>query len=142
MKRTTAPPAPSGSTANVVRRSDRPDLLTTLAVEPDGAGGAVVRFIPSDTAAGGTATGTVIVADDGDDQGGAGAGGATARQDFTVTFASPAAAGVVAGRYVFYNNSAFDGHDPSADAADDAAIAADKQPLLPGDGTATFANYT
>jgi len=47
----------------------------------------------------------------------------------------------VVGRYVFYNNSAFDGADPAANAADDAAIATDKQALLPGQ-TASFANYT
>ena len=29
----------------------------------------------------------------------------------------------VVGRHVFYNNSAFDGNDPSANAADDAAVA-------------------
>ncbi len=48
--------------------------------------------------------------------------------------------GVVA-RRVFYNNSAFDGEDPSANAADDAAVAIDKQALLPGKA-ASFANYT
>jgi hypothetical protein len=47
----------------------------------------------------------------------------------------------VAGRYVFYNNSAYDGSDPTANAADDAAIATDKSALLPGQ-TATAANYT
>jgi len=47
----------------------------------------------------------------------------------------------VVGRYVFYNNSAFDGNDPAANAADDDAIATDKQALLPGQ-TAGFANYT
>ena len=47
--------------------------------------------------------------------------------------------GRVVGRYVFYNNSRFDGG--STGAADDAAIATDKQALLPGAG-ATFANYT
>jgi len=47
----------------------------------------------------------------------------------------------VAGRYVFYNNSAFDGQNPAANAADDDAITPDKTPLLPG-GTASFANYT
>ncbi len=47
----------------------------------------------------------------------------------------------VVGRNVFYNNSRFDGDDPSANAADDAAIATDKSALLPGE-TATFANYT
>ena len=44
-------------------------------------------------------------------------------------------------RHVFYNNSAFDGNDVSANANDDAAIANDKTGLLPGE-TATFANYT
>jgi hypothetical protein len=42
---------------------------------------------------------------------------------------------------IFYNHSAWDGNDPSANPTDDNAIAADKTPLLPG-GTATFANYT
>jgi hypothetical protein len=44
-------------------------------------------------------------------------------------------------RHVFYNQSAFDGNSAAAGPADDAAIAPDKDPLLPG-GTATFANYT
>jgi hypothetical protein len=61
------------------------------------------------------------------------------------TFAggSPGAADpvAVAGRHVFYNRSAFDGNNPAANAADDAAIATDKRALLPGQ-TATFANYT
>jgi hypothetical protein len=48
----------------------------------------------------------------------------------------------VFGRFVFYNNSSFDGGNPAADAADDAAIATDKTALLPGAGAATFANYT
>ena len=47
----------------------------------------------------------------------------------------------VTGRYVFYNNSSFDGYGYAANAADDAAIATDKSALLPGH-TATFANYT
>ncbi len=47
----------------------------------------------------------------------------------------------VEGRYVFYNNSYWDGDDPAANASDDAAIAPDKTALLPG-GTAAFANYT
>ncbi len=47
----------------------------------------------------------------------------------------------VMGRYVFYNNSAWDDNDPNATAADDNAIATDKTALLAGD-TATFANYT
>jgi beta-glucanase (GH16 family) len=47
----------------------------------------------------------------------------------------------VLGRYVFYNNSSYDGNNPAATPADDSAIAPDKQPLLPG-GTRSFANFT
>ena len=53
----------------------------------------------------------------------------------------PPRAATVAGRQVFYNRSAFDGNDPAANAADDGAIPADKQVLLPG-GAASFANVT
>lgn len=44
-------------------------------------------------------------------------------------------------RLAFYNNSFYDGNDPAAGAADDAAIAVDKLPLLPGH-VARFENYT
>jgi poly(beta-D-mannuronate) lyase len=44
-------------------------------------------------------------------------------------------------RNVFYNDSAFDGNSPLANADDDNAIATDKVALLPGE-TASFANYT
>jgi hypothetical protein len=47
----------------------------------------------------------------------------------------------VAGRHVFYNNSAFDGRSAEATAADDGAVAADKQALLPGQA-ASFDNVT
>jgi len=47
----------------------------------------------------------------------------------------------VVGRHIFYNQSAFDGNNAQANAADDNAIATDKQALLPGE-SATFANYT
>jgi probable HAF family extracellular repeat protein len=47
----------------------------------------------------------------------------------------------VVGRYVFYNNSAFDGRDVAANAADDAAIAPDKAALLPREN-ASFASAT
>ena len=54
--------------------------------------------------------------------------------------AAPPPATVV-GRHLFYNNSAFDGQTPGADAADDDAIATDKEALP--DGTASgFANYS
>jgi hypothetical protein len=47
----------------------------------------------------------------------------------------------VAGRYIFYNQSVWDGNNAAANASDDLAIAADKTALLPG-STAAFANYT
>jgi len=43
--------------------------------------------------------------------------------------------------HVFYNNSAFDGQDPAANSADDAAVAPDKRPLAGAAGP-TFANVT
>ena len=43
----------------------------------------------------------------------------------------------VTGRYIFYNNSAFDGNTTAADPQDDNAIAPDKSALLPGQ-VATF----
>ena len=49
-------------------------------------------------------------------------------------------AGGVEGRYVFYNNSSFDGNNSSANASDDLAISG-KSALLPG-LPATYANYT
>jgi aryl-phospho-beta-D-glucosidase BglC (GH1 family) len=57
------------------------------------------------------------------------------------TFTNVSVQSSVVGRYVFYNNSVYDGNDPTATAADDNAIAPDKSALLPGQ-TATFANYT
>ncbi|MCH8046032.1 MAG: pre-peptidase C-terminal domain-containing protein [Planctomycetes bacterium] len=47
----------------------------------------------------------------------------------------------VVARHIFYNNSRFDGYDPAINAADDSAIAPDKQPLL-NDEPAELANYT
>ncbi len=47
----------------------------------------------------------------------------------------------VVGRHIFYNNSYFDGNNPGHGATNDAAIATDKQALMPGDYT-SFANYT
>jgi hypothetical protein len=47
----------------------------------------------------------------------------------------------VAGRYVFYNSSVFDGSDPAANALDDGAIATDKAALLPG-ASGAFANVS
>jgi len=53
---------------------------------------------------------------------------------------NPQGNGVV-GRRLFYNNSVWDGEDPTANQGDDAAIAWDKSPLLPGE-TAGPTNYT
>ncbi len=48
----------------------------------------------------------------------------------------------IEGRHIFYNSSAFDGSPAGNDGANDAAaIASDKQALLPG-GVASFQNYT
>jgi len=47
----------------------------------------------------------------------------------------------IAGRHIFYNNSAWDGNDAGANANDDNAIAPDKMALRPG-GTASSLNYT
>ena len=59
----------------------------------------------------------------------------------TVLIKSTAVGSLVVGRHIFYNNSAWDGADPTANSADDAAIATDKTALLPG-GVAGFVNYT
>jgi hypothetical protein len=67
------------------------------------------------------------------------AGNANAAQAESFTIESVQAS--VADRHVFYNNSAWDGNDPAAGLADDGAIAADKQVLLPG-GPVSFANYS
>jgi len=47
----------------------------------------------------------------------------------------------VTGRYVFYNDSAFDGNDPAGNTQDMGAVAPDKQALLPGQ-TPSFQNVT
>jgi hypothetical protein len=76
---------------------------------------------------------------------GAGAGTYTFTNRMPVNFtgmeSSNTPPSAVAGRYVFYNRSLYDGDDGAANAADDSAIAPDKQALLPGQ-SATFANYT
>ena len=70
------------------------------------------------------------------------AGGLAAMGPGGVDSASAGPAAEVRGRWLFYNDSSFDGNDPAANAADDLAIAPDKGALLPGAGTATLANYT
>ena len=67
----------------------------------------------------------------------------TEYHESTLTGLAPSvqSAATVVGRYVFYNNSRYDGYQPAANSLDDAAIAPDKQALLPG-GAATSWNYT
>lgn len=48
----------------------------------------------------------------------------------------------VQGRYLMYNNSKWDNNGAAVTSADWAAIATNKQALLPGDGVATAANYS
>ncbi len=60
--------------------------------------------------------------------------------------ATPASSGtansrMVIGRFLFYNNSAWDGNNSAANPGDDSAIASDKVPLFDA-STATFANYS
>ncbi len=59
----------------------------------------------------------------------------------TVTVTVTGDTAQVAGRYLLYNNSVFDGNDPASNTADDNAIAPDKSPLFAG-GTGAFANYS
>ena len=64
---------------------------------------------------------------------------------------TPPVGATIAGRHIFYNDSAFDGNDPAVGLGDDGAIAPDpasaidpwwgKTALLPGE-TADFQNYT
>ncbi|MGE4136240.1 MAG: aryl-sulfate sulfotransferase [Pirellulales bacterium] len=62
-------------------------------------------------------------------------------QHYPVAYVSQVTS-TVAGRQLFYNQSAFDGNDAAINAADDGAIAPDKTAYLPGDGLATFANVS
>src|SRR5262249_22968991 len=55
--------------------------------------------------------------------------------------AGNASSTMVVGRFLFYNNSAWDENNPAANASDDNAVAPDKVPLF-GGSTATFANYS
>jgi hypothetical protein len=48
----------------------------------------------------------------------------------------------VAGRFLFYNRSSYDGALAAANARDDGAVAPDKAALLPGGGAGTLANVS
>jgi hypothetical protein len=67
-------------------------------------------------------------------------GGTSLQSDLAneVSYTAPAS---VVSRLIFYNNSAWDGNDATANANDDAAIAPDKTALFLG-GIASFSNYT
>jgi hypothetical protein len=69
--------------------------------------------------------------------------GAATSADYSARYGFVAASGPLAttGRFVFYNQSFWDGNNAAATANDDFAIATDKRPLFDGE-TATFANYT
>ncbi|MEX0677546.1 MAG: proprotein convertase P-domain-containing protein [Pirellulales bacterium] len=54
----------------------------------------------------------------------------------------PTGAASVVGRFLFYNQSTFDGNDGATGAADDAAMATDKVAYLPGAGIATAASVS
>jgi uncharacterized delta-60 repeat protein len=67
--------------------------------------------------------------------------GSAGRPAFVARVLPEAPVPVITGRHVFYNDSAFDGHDPAANGDDLRAIAPDKVALLPGQ-PATFASVT
>jgi hypothetical protein len=60
---------------------------------------------------------------------------------YTVSVQLPTGPAKIAGRYLFYNDSIFDGNNVNANRLDDGALATDKQALLPG-GTGQFANIS
>jgi hypothetical protein len=62
-----------------------------------------------------------------------------ATQEFILSDQPPCSG--VRGRFVYYNNSYFDGKTPGITAGDFNAIATDKAPLLPGGGQTKFVNY-
>jgi hypothetical protein len=83
-----------------------------------------------------TGTGTLVL-----EASQAGNGTYLAATPVTNSVTIKAAMATVVGRWVFYNNSAWDGNSAAANTNDDAAIALDKAALLPG-RQATFTNYT
>ena len=128
---------------------------TAISAGPAGEAGQVVNFLVTNTNNGlfseqptvlpdGTlkftpvpgATGTATVSVKLRDSGGSVGGGedTSAPQTFAITVGPGGGGGpsTVAGRYVFYNGSSFDGNATAMDAADDGAVAPDKVALLPG----------
>ncbi len=68
-------------------------------------------------------------------------GSATAATDQVAAVIAAGGTAVV-GRFLFYNDSHFDGNGKGADSRDDNAIAPDKSPYLADSGAATFANVS
>lgn len=62
-------------------------------------------------------------------------------QFYSLEYLSAFASNVV-DRHLFYNQSSFDGGNAAINAADDGAIATDKNAYLPGDGLTTFASVS
>lgn len=116
-----------GITITAVRSSDNATFSTTT-----WASGAYTLSLPAGTyavTATGAGLGTIT-------KNNIAIGTQNVEQDFVPTL--PA---YVAGRYIAYNDSVFDGNTTAPGASDDAAIAIDKTALLPG-VPASFANYT
>ncbi|MHC4295289.1 MAG: hypothetical protein ACYSTL_06865 [Planctomycetota bacterium] len=97
--------------------------ISTWSGQPDGTAVDYLNFGPPIGSLGGNQT---VIADLG-----------YYRQDIMNATPEPA---MVEGRWVFYNNSAFDGDDAGANSDDDTAVDSSKSALLPGQ-TASFANY-
>jgi hypothetical protein len=117
-----------GITLTAVRTSDNATFSTTSYPS-----GAYTLAVPAGTytvTATGTSLGGAVVHNS------VTVGSLNVEQDFT-----PATGSYIAGRYIFYNNSVFDGNNPAANSADDHAMATDKQALLPG-VPVSFVNYT
>ena len=128
----------SSPAADPSGRGEGQTFLGSVNVTTDAAGAAGFSFTTAPAVAAGhvvTATATA-----------AASGTATTAGD-TSEFSPAVAAGPSTGaasvtdRHVFYNRSVYDGNDPAPTPADDAAVAPDKDPLLPG-GTASAANVT
>jgi hypothetical protein len=110
---------------------------TVIYTSPEATG--ILKFTPMAPTPGSTTMITVTVEDGGlDGDLNTVIDNATFSRVFDVTVISVAE---VVGRHIFYNNSALAGDDPLPNVSDDAAIALDKNALLPG-GIASAANYT
>lgn len=112
-----------------------PSVGVTMLEGPAGAtfSGSVFRWVPGESDGGTTRSVTLVAFD--------GLFSVTNQFHIAVEETADTPVARVMGRHVFYNQSAFDGNNAAANAADDGAIAPDKAPLLPG-GVGALANYT